>query len=427
MNPAATLSPKQARSIVESRNAQINIWEGAVRSGKTMSSIVAFLDRVRTHCLTAPAEQRVVIIGRTMDTIYRNVISGIIELLGTDERDFKYTRGANVCWIFGREVDVIGANNVSAESRIRGMTIIVFYVDEGSLLPDLAYWEQLLNRQMTVIDPRGYVTTNPDNPTHWLKVDVIDRAVELGFNTWHFVMDDNPVLTAEAKAAATLRNRGLYYQRNILGLWVLAEGTIWDMWAEDRHVVTTLPELTHLTLVIDYGTAGVFAAGLLGVTASKQLRVAAEYRWDAKAEERQLTDAEYSKALWHWLDSLDVPGLTGIDDLDRVVVDPSATSFILQLHTDGWPRVRAANNAVADGIRSVASLLGADLLKAHESCSGLRKEVPGYVWDPKAALLGEDKPVKANDHSCDYLRYGVMALRRYWRPWLEAHNFTVTA
>jgi phage terminase large subunit len=44
--------------------------------------------------------------------------------------------------------------------------------------------------------------------------------------------------------------------------------------------------------------------------------------------------------------------------------------------------------------------------------------VPGYVWDPKAAKVGEDSPVKANDHHCDATRYGVMGLHRWWKRWL---------
>jgi hypothetical protein len=80
--------------------------------------------------------------------------------------------------------------------------------------------------------------------------------------------------------------------------------------------------------------------------------------------------------------------------------------------------VRGANNDVGDGIREVATLLGAGRLRIHESCKGLRAEIPGYVWDPKAAQRGEDAPIKADDHSCDAMRYGVRGMRRYWRGWV---------
>jgi hypothetical protein len=40
------------------------------------------------------------------------------------------------------------------------------------------------------------------------------------------------------------------------------------------------------------------------------------------------------------------------------------------------------------------------------------------VWDPKAALRGEEKPLKVDDHGPDALRYRVMGTRRWWRHWL---------
>ena len=57
-----TLSKKQIDSINES-NARINIWEGAVRSGKTYASLWRFLKE-----LTNGPEGEYCIITRTYDT-----------------------------------------------------------------------------------------------------------------------------------------------------------------------------------------------------------------------------------------------------------------------------------------------------------------------------------------------------------------------
>lgn len=417
----ATLSPKQLASIRDA-TAPANVWHGSVRSGKTLSSLIAYADAIQRQ---QGRHGRVVIIGRTMDTIYRNVIAGLIEVLGPEA--VRYTRGANTAVVLGQEVDIIGASDARSEGRIRGMTIRLAYVDEASLLPGEQFWQALMDRQMTIPESRTFATTNPDNPTHWLKASVIDRAEALRFATWHFDLDDNPVLTDQDKADAAARNTGLFYQRNILGLWVLADGVIWDMWDERSHLFTDPPAIVEYTLAIDYGTAGTFAALLLGRGADDCVYVCAEWRWQVKGSDtarRQLTDVEYSQRLRSWLDDLD-PATNAIDSPwpgartpSFVHVDPSASSFITQLHRDGWTGVRGADNSVADGIRSVASLLSAGRLKVHESCAGLRQEIPGYVWDERAALVGEDKPVKANDHSCDALRYGIMGTRLWWRYWL---------
>lgn len=385
-----------------------------------MASAIAF-----AHDLTLPKAvhgARDVIIGRTLDTIYRNVITTLRELLGDDA--VRYTRGANVAVILGVEVDIIGASDARSEGRIRGMTIRLAYVDEASLLPGEGFWQSLLDRQMTVDDSRTFATTNPDNPSHWLKTNTIDRAEDLGYAVWHFVLDDNPILTAEQKAQAARRNTGLFYQRNILGLWVLAEGVIYDSWDAGSMVLSAVPTIRDWVVAIDYGTASVFAALLIGEGADGRLYVVDEWRHDAKATGRQMTDVEYAQGIRSWLADLD-PESNTIESIApgarrpwRMVVDPSASSFITQLHREGMSP-HLANNAVADGIRSVASLMSAGLLRVHPRCNGLIAEIPGYVWDPKAALIGEDKPVKANDHSADALRYGVMATTSWWRYWLD--------
>lgn len=414
------LSDKQALSIAEA-TAEACIWHGAVRSGKTTASVIAFLDAVAR---TTKGGGRIVIIGRTMDTIYRNVISEMYAVLGPNTIAVRYTRGANVAHIFGHEVDIIGASDARSEGRIRGMTIKIAYVDEASLLPDEGFWEQLLNRQLTVDGSQTFATTNPDHPQHWLLVNVIERADLLGYRVWHFDMDDNPALTEDAKAQARKVNTGVFYQRNVLGLWVLAEGVIWPAWTDKVPIVTDadMPAIDDYVVAIDYGTHGVHAALLLGRGADRRIYVCSEWRWEYKTRQRALSDVEMSESLRRWLDELD-PATNAIEsrfpgarEPGRIVVDPSASSLIEQMHRHGWHRVRTADNEVLPGLRSVDSLMAAGRLAVHEDCAGLRKEVPGYVWDDKAA---EDKPVKVNDHSCDALRYGVMGSRRWWRDWLR--------
>ncbi len=86
----------------------------------------------------------------------------------------------------------------------------------------------------------------------------------------------------------------------------------------------------------------------------------------------------------------------------------------MQLHQDGVLSTQADND-VLDGIRTVASLLSSGNLLISDRCTGWIKEVTEYVWDAKAAESGEDKPVKANDHSQDALRYAIKTTENIWR------------
>jgi phage terminase large subunit len=97
------------------------------------------------------------------------------------------------------------------------------------------------------------------------------------------------------------------------------------------------------------------------------------------------------------------------------VVDPSALSFRTELRQRGVHQVEAVNT-VLDGIRLVSTLMGQHKIKVHRSCEHLLDELDGYSWDDRLALLGEDRPIKLNDHGVDALRYAVNTTQRLWRP-----------
>lgn len=418
---ALPLSRKQLRSIGQA-TARVNIWHGSVRSGKTIASLLAFVIAVAT----AGPSGLIIICGRSLQTIERNVFEPLQDaaLFGPLARHVHHTRGATTATILGRTVHLIGAADTRAEGRLRGLTAQLAYVDEATLLPE-GFWTQLLAR-LSVPGARLFATTNPDSPRHWLKTGYLDRAAELNLRAWHFRLSDNPSLSPEYIADLTAEYVGLWRRRMIDGAWVVAEGAIYDMWDEAAHVVDTLPAMRRYWLGVDYGTTNPFAALLLGEGVDDRLYVCAEWRHDSRATHRSMTDAQYSAALRKWLADYRPPGAPaaaprGVTP-EWTFVDPSAASFSTQLWADGHPGIARATNDVADGIRSVSALLAAGRLLVHSSCDGLLTELPGYSWDPAAADKGEDKPIKANDHSLDALRYVVHSTAHEWRHLLTAQR-----
>ncbi|WP_326797456.1 PBSX family phage terminase large subunit [Streptomyces sp. NBC_01808] len=401
------LSRKQLLSIGRA-TARINLWHGSVRSGKTIASLLAFVIAVAT----AGPSGLIIVCGRSLQTIERNVFEPLADpaLFGPLARHVHHTRGSTTAVILGRTVHLIGAADTRAEGRLRGLTAQLAYVDEATLLPE-GFWTQLLAR-LSVPGARLFATTNPDSPRHWLKSGYLDRAGELNLRAWHFRLADNPSLSPEYVADLTAEYVGLWRRRMIDGAWVVAEGAIYDMWDEGRHVVDELPEMRRYWAGIDYGTTNAFAALLLGEGIDGRLYVASEWRHDSRRAHRQMTDAQYSQAVRAWLDGLDVVP-------EWTFIDPSAASFSTQMWADGYAHPARASNEVADGIRSVAALLAAGRLLVHRSCEGLLGELPGYSWDPKATEAGEDKPLKIHDHSCDALRYVVHSTAHEWRRLLQ--------
>lgn len=392
---------------------RVNIWDGSVRSGKTYTWTLLMLALVAAYKGTAA----IVITGKNRDSIYRNVFEPIetLAIFVPIKKYVVYRQGAAKATIFGRHVHIIGANDAGAESKIRGMTIGLAFADEITLLHP-AFFKQLLSR-LSKSYSKLFCTTNPDSQNHWLRKDYLVRVPGCmhydkktqpedqlaDWTYWHFTMDDNPSLTEGYKHNLRKEYTGMWYLRFIQGLWVAAEGAIYQMWDEAKHVIhpDEMPPMRQtLGLGIDYGTTNATAGILLAIGEDNRL-----YAVDEWAPGRQ-TNAALVADLKEWMEDRPHP--------QWIYYDPAAASFGLQLHEDGIHRIDTANNDVLDGIRTVASLLDNGNLRISSQCKHLIDEIPGYRWDEKAAERGIDKPIKENDHYSDALRYAVFSSRYLW-------------
>jgi PBSX family phage terminase large subunit len=416
------LSEAQERSIALS-TARINLWEGAIRSGKTIGSLIRWLHYIAHE---APRGGVLFMVGQTLQTLERNILVPLMDpaITGPAAYHVHHTPNTGTATIFGRTVHLVGAKDSKAFGRIRGATSAGAYVDEATLLP-AHFLTELLGR-MSLKGAKLFATTNPDGPAHWLKREFIDRRHEMNMRVFSFTLDDNPSLDPEYVASIKAEHTGLWYARLIEGKWVAAEGVVYDAWDPDRHVVDTIPRIERwLGVGLDYGTTNPLDAILLGVGTDetgphpiRRLYATAEWRHDPKVAKVRLTDVQHSQNLQEWLAQVDRYDGTNEKGVRPpfVVVDPSAASFIEQLLHDRVHGVTPAINEVVPGIRTVSSLLAADRLRVHSSCKSLIIEMPSYSWDDKATEKGEDKPMKVADHAVDALRYGIHTTEALWRP-----------
>ena len=389
-------SQQQLKSI-DNSTARINIWEGAVRSGKTIASIVRWLDYIETG-----PEGDLLMIGKTHRTLKRNILDILQDIVG--EKNYRYNRGLGEVYICGRKIYIAGANDARAEDKIRGMTLAGAYGDEVTIWPE-GFFRMLLSR-LSIKGAKLFVTTNPEGPYHWLKQDYLNRQDELSLNDFHFTLKDNLSLDTEYIKQLKREYTGVWYDRYILGKWTLAEGLIYDMYNPDIHLVNELPKMQQYWVGIDYGTSNATAFVLLGLGFDNKMYVIKEYKFSGGDMQNSKTDADYSNDFQEWIGDIKPKW---------IYVDPSAKSFRLQLWRDRnkksvLGKVAKANNDVLDGIRSVSSLLSSGKLYIHQSCEELRKELTLYSWDEKAQEKGKDKPLEVHDHLCDALRYAVMGL-----------------
>ncbi len=380
---------KQQRISLRDSNAKINIWQGAVRSGKTYISLWRFVKEIMLD--KKELEGEFVIVARTYDSIKRNLIPLLYEMIGSA---FQYYIGKREAYMYGRKIHLVGAEDERAESKIRGATFIGAYVDEASILPESVF--KMLVSRCAMKDARIFVTTNPDSPFHWLKKDFIDDNADVA--QWQFTLQDNPKLTQESKDYLSRQYKGIWYQRFILGNWVQASGAIFDFFDLTSHVIKEVPSPAVYSIVgIDYGTTNPTTFIMVSWSPNKypNMWVEKEYVWNSRDKQRQKTDAEYAQ---------DLQSFIGNKRVSAIYLDPSAASFrteLLRLRI----RPRYAENEVLEGIRYLSSLFCSGTIKICDTCPQLIKEMQSYVWDPKSVVRGEDKPLKTNDHCIDALRY----------------------
>jgi PBSX family phage terminase large subunit len=386
-----------ARDSIQEATARLNVWEGAVRSGKTISSVIAWLLFLRD----AP-DGALLMVGKTERTLKRNILDVIAQMVGS--RHYRYVGGSGEAFIYGRKVLLVGANDERAEGKIRGLTVAGAYGDELTLWPE-SFFRQLLAR-MSVKGARLFGTTNADGPYHWLKAGFLDRT-DLDLRAFHFRLEDNVALDPEYVRSLKLEYGAgsLWYRRFIEGLWVAAEGAVYDFFNETEHTIPELPgEPDWVDVSIDYGTSNATSAGAYAVWNRQppgKLRAARVAGWyyDGRATGRQKTDGEYADELLAWAPTLPRP-------VRHWLIDPSAASFHAELRKRGvtaWP----AANTVLDGIRTQARMLraGEYRILRDESNAQCIRDYGAYLWDSKAQTRGEDKPLKQHDHTKDEERY----------------------
>ncbi|MGH7954744.1 MAG: PBSX family phage terminase large subunit [Gloeomargaritales cyanobacterium] len=413
--PVKQLSRFQADS-VRHANRRFNIAEGAVRSSKTVSMNLKWLRFVRSLENYSDNDAPLLMIGRTERTLKRNIIDPLTAILGKSR--CKLNMGAGELHLLGRTIYIAGANNELSVSKIQGLTLMGAYGDEITTWPENV-WRMLTNR-LSLDDSKFFGTCNPDSPKHYLKENYLDKgrfyfdsegglverpevADSIDLVQLHYKLTDNPFLSESYVENLKRENKGLWRLRYIDGLWVIADGAIYSMFDPALHVMRK-PRLlnTQHFVGVDYGTTNAFAALAI------EVRPEGLHTFSELYIDKPYTDAELSKAFQEWLVFNDIRP-------SHICIDPSAASFRQQLYREGFTSLQKANNDVKYGLRRCASLLGSSLSTIDPSCYYLIGELPGYCWDSKKSLIGEDAPIKVNDHCCDAWRYGIITPEVLWR------------
>lgn len=281
--------------LVSSENDFV-IADGSIRSGKTIACIIGFL----TWSQEMFGGESFILAGKTMGALKKNVVRPMLQILEAWGWSYTYIRsgtdarieiGSNVYYLYG-------ANTEAAQDALQGLTAAGAYLDEAALFPR-SFIDQAIGR-CSVDGWKVWMNCNPEGPHAYIKEEFIDKATEKRVYRLHFVMDDNLTLSVDRKEAyrRAWSPGSVFYKRFILGLWVAADGLIYQQFADNVKQYLVDPkwpeenEIIYATIGVDFGgTKSAHSFTLTGFTRGyKQVVVLDEYYCKKRINPKQLQD-----------------------------------------------------------------------------------------------------------------------------------------
>ena len=236
------------------------IADGSIRAGKTVAMAISFI----LWAMETYDGQNFAMCGKTVGSFRRNVWSWLKPVLlirrfvieeSRTENLIVISRGTRVNYFY-----IFGGRDESSQDLIQGITLAGLYCDEVALMPE-SFVNQASGR-CSVPGAKMWYNCNPDSPMHWFLKNWIEKATQKKLLFIHFLMDDNPSLSEDVRERYRTMYTGVFYQRFIQGLWVMAQGAIYrDAWSDDLlfdddklHWIYQNAHIMRRFLAIDYGT-----------------------------------------------------------------------------------------------------------------------------------------------------------------------------
>lgn len=365
---------------------------GAKRSGKTFINNIIFLKelvRVRGIADKLGVDEPMYILAGTSSTSIQNNI--LQELYNEFDIEPKYDKHGSFV-MAGVKVVQVYTGSISGLKRARGFTAYGAYVNEASLANEEVF-KEIISR-CSGEGARVVWDSNPDNPNHWLKQDYIDTKDDMVID-FHFKLDDNTFLDERYKNSIKVATpSGKFYDRDILGLWTIAEGAIYSDFDKTKHIVKQAPDnVVHYYAGVDWGYDHHGSIIILGETAD-----GTTYIIDGVAKQYEEID--------YWVEQArEFKKKYG--DID-FYADSARPEHVMRFDREDF-RVHNARKEVIAGIEEVAKLWKNDrLFYVQGSIPRFEDEIYQYKWKPNSL---KDEPLKEYDDVLDAIRYAIYTER----------------
>lgn len=374
------------------------INHGAKRSGKTVLDNDLFLYeliRAKRNAFAAGVQNpQYILTAADIGSIHRNILN---ELTGKYGMEFHFDK-FNRFMLFGVQVCCFGHSKINDLGRIRGMTAWGAYINEATVSNEEVFDE--IKSRCSGAGARILLDTNPADPAHWLKRDYIDKADGKTIVQFSWKLDDNTFLSDRYRANIKASTpSGMFYDRDINGAWVSADGMVYPDFDQEVHYVSMadvpLDKIVRWFVGVDFGWEHYGSFVLIGKTDDSVYYLVKEWA----AQHRHIDE---------WIEI----GLQIKQRLGNVnfYCDSARPEHIQKMRVAGLRALNARKEVMA-GISEVASLYKQKrLFIVKESAPRFQEEIYGYVWKE-----GADEPVKENDDTQDAIRYGIYSDLKYGR------------
>ena len=220
----------------------LNILVGVTGSGKSYIANIKFLYEL----YKAPQNALLMIVAKSAESAFDNVISQLLKLDGGISLEFKNVQHHQrlICKSNNAQVAVVGAYSEGSEDRIIGKSIYLLYIDEFNKIPqrfvEVAFSRCRWNNEKTgKLEIRPIIATlNPSNPSSFVKRNYIDKINQLNGKIYTFNFEDNPTIEnpEEHKNKLLLTHTGALRDNLILGKWSTDDDAVLPEFDRNKHV-----------------------------------------------------------------------------------------------------------------------------------------------------------------------------------------------
>lgn len=382
---------------IKNEKPKILICSGAKRAGKTFVLTFAFMAHVAKY---ENKGLSFILGGATQASIRRNILDDMEGVLG---KEIKLNK-SNAFDLFGNKVYCFDGANSDSYKKARGFTAAGAFLNEATTLHD-TFVKEVISR-CSYTGARIYMDTNPENPTHSVKTDYIDKDGQrlkngqLNIKAFNFTLYDNSFLDNEyVQSIEASTPSGMFFDRDILGIWVASEGVVYQDFDKNKNYINS-DELDNINFVkyfagTDWGWEHYGSIVLIGVDDRNNYYLIKEI-------------AKKHKHIEYWIDE----AKKIIDKYGDIpfYCDTARPDYIKKFREARIKAIDGRKDVIA-GISEVASMFKTRKLKVVEDNVDIFKvEIYNYVWKD-----GKDEPVKQYDDVLDSLRYAIYSDLKYGR------------